>query len=158
MIVYLPFTVSNGMWHFNGKEVTEDEISGFEGFVYLITNKVDGRKYIGKKFLHSIRKQKGKSRRVKKESDWREYWSSSEILKEDISKVGSDNFIREILVLCKTRGDTNRMETFYLWKHDVLDNPLYYNETIGNFRKTSDKIRDGRKFSEDGLKMKSNPS
>lgn len=103
------------------------------GFVYIITNLADGRKYIGKKFFWvSKRKQVNKVRkRYKAESDWQEYWSSSDELKADIEKLGKENFKREIIHLCKTKGVTNYLEAKEQFQKSVLENKEeWYNSYI----------------------------
>ena len=96
------------MWLYNDKEIGDDEIEGYASFVYMITNLETGKRYIGKKIFKSIRKQKvkGKTRRKKvtKDSDWKSYFGSNKLLQEDVERLGSDRFRREILKLCKTRG------------------------------------------------------
>ena len=92
-------------WTYEGKQIDTipDE---YEGFVYLITNKKNGKKYVGKKLAKfkttkpPLKGRKNK-RRGYKESDWREYWGSSDRLNEDVKKYGEQNFLREILYLCK---------------------------------------------------------
>jgi len=103
------------------------------GFVYVISNLTDGRKYIGKKFFWtSKRKQVNKVRkRYKAESDWQEYWSSSDELKADIEKLGKENFKREIIHLCKTKGVTNYLEAREQFQRAVLENKEeWYNTWI----------------------------
>jgi len=103
------------------------------GFVYVISNLTDGRKYIGKKFFWtSKRKQVNKVRkRYKAESDWQEYWSSSDELKADIKKLGKENFKREIIHLCKTKGVTNYLEAKEQFQRAVLENKEeWYNTWI----------------------------
>ena len=103
------------------------------GFVYIITNLTDGRKYIGKKFFWtSKRKQVNKVRkRYKAESDWQEYWSSSDELKADIERLGKEHFKREIIHLCKTKGVTNYLEAKEQFEKAVLENKdEWYNSWI----------------------------
>ena len=123
-------------WMYNGNPFTSEGICDYYGFVYLIENKLNGKKYIGRKYLWQFRTPKGKKRKVKSESDWKKYYGSCPELKEDIDKFGRENFSRTILSLHKTKGKTNFGETSQLFKNDVLteslDNgePAFYNSNI----------------------------
>ena len=109
-------------WLYNGEVYLEP--GEYYGFVYIITNLLSGRQYIGKKFFWSIkRKQVNKARkRYKVESDWKDYWSSSEELKEDVLSLGTENFKREIIHLCKSKGTTNYFEAKEQFLRSVLEN------------------------------------
>jgi len=130
-------------WFYNGKPFTSSDIQDYFGFVYLIQNNLTGKKYIGRKYLWQFRTPKGKKRKVKSESDWKKYYGSCPELKEDIDKLGRENFSRTILSLHKTKGKTNFEETRQLFYHNVLTEsldsgtPRYYNSNILNryFRK-----------------------
>ena len=130
-------------WSYNNKPFSSADIGEYFGFVYLITNNSNGRRYIGRKYFFSFRTPKGKKRKVKSESDWKKYYGSCPELKEDIDKFGRENFSRTILSLHKTKGKTNFEETRQLFTNGVLteslDNgvPAYYNSNILNryFRK-----------------------
>ena len=135
--------VSPSPWLFRGEPVN-DIPKGIQGFVYCIRCLANGKLYIGKKFTKSIRKVKGKTRRVGSESDWKDYWSSSDILKADVEKYGTDQFERRIIVFCKTRGDASRLEISLLWKHNVLEDPNFYNESIGNHKAAPEHIMKAR--------------
>ena len=130
-------------WIYKGKQI--DELpEGCEAFVYLITNKKNGKKYIGKKlakFKTTKPPLKGKKnkRRGHKESDWREYWGSSDHLKEDVEKYGEDNFIREILYFCPSRGVASYLEAKEQFDRQVLLSDDYYNGII-NVRVGGSKI------------------
>ena len=104
------------------------------GFVYIITNTVTDKKYLGKKWFWSSRKKKvkGKKRavRLKLESDWESYYGSSAELKADIEKYGKDKFRREIMRLCKTKGDASYYEAKYQFECGVLENDQWYNAWI----------------------------
>ena len=123
-------------WRYCGKIFDSDDILDHFGFVYLITNKSNGRKYIGRKYFWSFRKPKGKTRKVKQESDWKKYYGSCPELKEDIKKYGKENFDREIISLHKTLGKVNYEETRQLFMNNVLiesldtGEPAYYNSNI----------------------------
>lgn len=123
------------MWLYNDKEVTEEDIEGYVAFVYLITNLQNNKRYIGKKLLTKTRSKviKGRVRKKKvvTESDWRDYYGSNEILKQEVLNLGSDKFKREILRFCKTRGTANYFEAKLQMEHAVLEKPdEWYNEWI----------------------------
>jgi len=130
-------------WSYNGILFVSDNINDYFGFVYLIENKLNGRKYIGRKYLWQFRTPKGKKRKVKSESNWKEYYGSCPELTEDVIKFGRENFSRTILSLHKTKGKTNFEETRQLFVNGVLTEaldsggPAYYNSNILNryFRK-----------------------
>lgn len=126
------------MWFYEGKEFSpaESDIEDFAGFVYLITDKTNNKKYIGKKNFWSTRRLpplKGqKRRRVKKlASDWMKYYGSNEEVKLLVENEGTDRFHREILKLCKTKGDMSYYEMKEQIEREVLFSDEYYNEFIG---------------------------
>ena len=122
------------MWLYQNKEV--DELpEGCEAFVYLITNNISGMMYVGKKLAKfKVTKQplKGKKnkRRSTKESDWREYWGSSERLKSDVENLGCESFTREILHFCPSRGLASYLEAREQFERKVLETDDYYNGII----------------------------
>lgn len=122
------------MWTYKGKQV-ETISDEYEGFVYLITNTTNNKKYVGKKlakFKTTKPPLKGKKnkRRGYKESDWREYWGSSDKLQEDVKQLGEDKFTREILYFCKSRGEMSYMEAKEQFDRRVLETEEYYNGII----------------------------
>jgi len=123
-------------WMYLERPFTSDDIRDNYGFVYLITNLTNQRKYIGRKYFWSHRKPPGKKRRVKKESDWKKYYGSCPELKEEIGRLGRENFSRTILSLHKTAGKTNYEETRQLFTNRVLTEaledgtPAFYNSNI----------------------------
>jgi hypothetical protein len=122
-------------WTLDGKRFTSDDVGEFYGFIYRITNLTNGHDYIGRKYFKTIRKLKPlmgfkRKRKVTKETDWQEYWGSSKRLLEDIEKLGKENFKREIICLCESRGDTNYMEAKIQFDEEVLLNPENYNGII----------------------------
>ena len=125
------------MWSYNGKEFTSEMIEDNMGFVYIVTDKKTKMKYIGKKaFFSKVTKPplKGKKRKRKslKESDWKTYCGSSETIKELVEENGLDHFDREILYLCKSKGELNYMELREQVIRDVLLKPdEYHNAFVG---------------------------
>lgn len=123
-------------WLYEGQPFESDMIGDYVGFVYLITNLQNDKKYIGKKWFWSTKKLpplKGKKRKrtVVKESDWKQYYGSSEEVKLLLEQLGKDNFKREILRLCKTKGECTYFEAKFQFDFDVLLRDDYYNEFIG---------------------------
>ena len=123
-------------WTYEGQPFTSDMIGEYFGFVYLITNLDNDKMYVGKKWFWSTRKLpplKGKTRkrRVQKESDWQKYYGSSDEVKLLVEQHGEDNFDREILRLCKTKGECSYYELVEQVDREVLLRDNYYNEFIG---------------------------
>jgi len=128
------------MWTFNNiivEELPEDCV----GFVYLITNKANQRKYIGKKlakFAKTTYKtitqkngvKKKKKIRSKVDSDWIEYYGSSIELNKDVEALGKDNFTREILFYCKSKAECSYVEAREQFGRKVLESDEYYNGQI----------------------------
>ena len=121
------------MWIYQNKEFTESDIDKNIGYVYLITNKLNNRQYIGKKlfWFSKTRTVKGKKKKEKALSDWQTYWSSSEQLKNDVVNLGEENFTREILYLCANKGTMSYLEAREQFSRRVLEFPdLWYNGII----------------------------
>ena len=121
-------------WMFEGKPV-KDIPEGYVGFVYEITNTTTGRKYIGKKlaeFKKSRPPLKGRKnkRRYKVESDWRDYFGSSDALLEDVEQLGTKKFAREILYYCKNKAELSYIEAREQFARRVLESDDYYNGHI----------------------------
>jgi hypothetical protein len=122
-------------WIYNGKSFESEDIGDNYGFIYRITNTVNGYDYVGRKYFTTIKKRpplKGKKnkRRETVETDWKDYWGSSARLVEDMARLGKDKFTREIIHLCKSRGETNYMEAYYQFKEGVLLKENNYNGII----------------------------
>ena len=111
------------------------------GFVYLITNLVSGRKYIGKKLAkfskttYKVVKLKNGNKKKKKirskiDSDWQTYYGSNDELNKDIQTLGQENFKREILYYCNSKAQCSYIEAREQFRHQVLESDAYYNGQI----------------------------
>ena len=111
------------------------------GFVYLITNTVSGRMYIGKKLAKfskttykTVKLKNGtkKKKRIKTkiDSDWQEYYGSSDELNKDVTNLGIDNFRREILYYCKSKAECSYIEAREQFTRRVLESDDFYNGQI----------------------------
>lgn len=124
-------------WVYKDEEFTSEMIGDAVGFVYEITDTVTGMKYIGKKKLWSKRRLKplkGKKRKriVIKESDWKDYYGSSELVKSLVEEFGEDRFHRKILRICYKLGEMSYWEAKEQLTRDVLLKPdEYHNAFIG---------------------------
>lgn len=122
-------------WTYKGKEFTSEDIGEYYGFIYRITNLITGHDYIGRKYFQSKKKLKPlkgkKNKRIRVvETDWQDYYGSSKRLLKDIEELGKENFTREIIELCDTRGNTNYMEAKIQFDEDVLLREDNYNGII----------------------------
>lgn len=121
-------------WTYQDKEV-EELPQDVVGFVYIITNTTNDRQYIGKKLAKFSRtkpplKGKKNKRRTKVESDWKDYYGSSDELNEDIAQLGKDNFKREILFYCYSKSELSYIEAREQFNYKVLESDKYYNGHI----------------------------
>lgn len=117
------------MWLYNN-QVLETVPEGMEGFVYLIENLTNNKKYIGKKHFWGRRKDRKTGRRKKKESSWKSYMGSCDELIEDYKQLGSINFKKTILYLCPHKKSMSYFETLEQFKRDVIMREDYYNTNV----------------------------
>jgi len=108
------------------------DISEYEGFVYIIENVKDDKFYVGKKsfwshLTKSPLKGKKQKRHIKKESDWKNYWGSSNQLLSDIQTLGKENFKRTIIRLCKSKWELAYWEAKEQFDRDVIFLESSYN-------------------------------
>ena len=127
-------------WLFESKPVEvlpEDCV----GFVYLITNKLTGRKYIGKKLAKfskttykTVKLKNGNKKRKrirgKIDSDWQTYYGSNEQLNRDVAELGNENFSCEILYYCGSKAECSYIEAREQFARRVLESNDWYNGHI----------------------------
>ena len=127
-------------WYY-ADEIVETLPEDCVGFVYLITNTISGRMYIGKKlakFSKTTYKtvklkngtKKKKKIRSKIDSDWQTYYGSSPELTQDVTQLGIENFHREILFYCKSKAECSYIEAREQFARRVLESNDYYNGHI----------------------------
>jgi hypothetical protein len=124
-------------WYYQNKifEPSEELLSEYIGFVYIITEKETDMKYVGKKLFHRTKTlPANKTRKRKKktlvESDWQTYYGSSTQVKENLKMKGPESYHREILRLCKSKGECSYYEAKEQFDREVLLRDDYYNGII----------------------------
>lgn len=127
-------------WHYQGNPV--DHLpDDCVGFVYIITNKISNKKYIGKKLAkfsktiyRTVKLKNGNKKRKKIkskiDSDWQQYYGSNDALIKDVEQFGAENFIREILYYCKSKAECSYIEAREQFRNCVLESDNYYNGHI----------------------------
>lgn len=128
------------MWIFENNEITELP-EDCVGFVYNITNLTTGRMYIGKKLAKfsktkyqtvTLKNGTKKKKKIKSkvDSDWLDYYGSSNELNKDVEALGKENFKREILFFCKSKAECSYIEAREQFTRRVLESTDYYNNNI----------------------------
>ena len=132
--------VKKNNWTYQGT-IVESLPEDCVGFVYLITNTISGKKYIGKKLAkfakttYKVVKLKNGTKKKKKirskvDSDWRDYYGSNDKLNEDVTSIGKEKFTREILFYCNSKAQCSYIEAREQFNHRVLESNDYYNGQI----------------------------
>lgn len=119
-------------WIYEGRPFTEEDAKNWYGMVYIISNTVNNRRYVGRKYFTKAGRKtvKGKTKKIRVDSDWTTYYGSSDELKADVERLGPDKFHREILKLCKGRGEVNYWELKYILEHEAILRSSYYNAWV----------------------------
>ena len=127
--------INKCMWYYNN-EPFETAPEEYQGFVYVITELDTNKKYLGKKNFWRpkvLPKNSKRSRRVRTrvESDWRLYFGSNKELRCLVEERGETNYRREIIKLCRTKGEMSYFEAKAQFDNYVLFSDEWYNEFIG---------------------------
>ncbi len=117
-------------WYYDG--VPFEGSDTHFGFVYLIENLLTGRKYIGRKYFTcaGYRQINGKKKKIRKPSDWQDYWGSNETLKREVEATGKENYRRIILRLCNSKSECAYFETYEIMSRHALLSETYYNSWV----------------------------
>lgn len=119
-------------WTYKDEAVTEEIIGDAYGFVYLITNNTNGRRYVGRKYFTKAgyKTVRGKRKKIRVSSGWEDYYGSNKTLLEDVKNLGAENFTRTIIKLCKNRSECSYWETHYIFQFEALLSDRWYNEWV----------------------------
>jgi hypothetical protein len=120
-------------WQYNGKDISADDIPlKAIGFIYKITCISDNKWYIGRKLLTkaATKTVNGKKKKIRKPSDWEEYYSSSPALLQEIETKGKNLYKREILLFVDTKASLTYAEEYCLFTSGALFDPMCYNGNI----------------------------
>lgn len=137
-------------WIYEGKFIESiDDIPPHSiGFIYIITQISTGKKYIGRKLLTKSSRKivKGKIKKSRIESNWKDYWSSSPELQKLVKEIGEQDFRREILIFCKSKSELLYAEEFALYFSNALLDDQYFNANIRSkvHRKWFSEVKDFR--------------
>jgi Putative endonuclease segE, GIY-YIG domain len=118
-------------WLYEGQEFLEIPDKAY-GFVYIIHNLVSGKRYIGRKFFTKAgyKTVAGKRKKIRLESDWRDYYGSSPALARAIEAEGRENFQREIVRICYNRSECSYYESKMIFENDAILSDSFYNDWI----------------------------
>ena len=90
--------------------------NNYYGFIYITTNNINGKKYIGQKKYYG---------------NYETYIGSGIALKNAINKYGKENFTREIIENCKTKEELDSREKFWIEYYNAMESEDFYNITSG---------------------------
>jgi group I intron endonuclease len=95
------------------------------GFIYLTTNKINNKKYVG----------------MCKNTHRDNYLGSGKLLKQALKKYGRENFSRVILQECATFAEMGEAEIYWIKYYNAVEDPTFYNITSGGFGGNSDYMK-----------------
>lgn len=86
------------------------------GFIYITTNLINGKKYIGQKMFRK---------------EWKTYLGSGVSLKLSFKKYGKEKFLREIIAIVYSKDELNEIEIKFIKEYNAVKSKLYYNIAEG---------------------------
>jgi hypothetical protein len=119
-------------WIYRGEVFQDSQIGKYVGFVYVIENLLDGRRYIGQKLFTKAKTRMNNGKKVKSRvvSTWRDYYGSNEDIQNDVKLFGRGNFKRTILHLCESKSLMNYLELLEIVRNEALLGENFYNKWL----------------------------
>ena len=90
------------------------------GFIYITTNHVNGRQYIGQK-------------KYDKSGKWKKYLGSGIVLKRAIEKYGESNFAKEIIEECETKEALDDREKYWIDYYNAVNSDDFLLDLLVGF-------------------------
>ena len=118
-------------WLYKGQPLENAPEESY-GFVYIIRQVSTGKQYIGRKFFTKAgyKTVNKKRKKIRVESDWKDYWGSSPSLQKDLEKFGKEDFIREIIRICNSRSECSYYEAKLIFENDAILSENYWNDWV----------------------------
>jgi group I intron endonuclease len=92
------------------------EIRDPYGFIYISTNLINGKRYLGQKIF---------------DRKWKDYLGSGSVFKHAVKKYGKENFSRDIIHVCYSPEELNAVEYDLSVLFNVVASDDWYNVVLG---------------------------
>lgn len=112
-----------------------EQIKGLYGFVYVTTNLINRKKYVGQKKIKN------------KSVNWKEYLGSGTVFRKAIEKYGVENFQRVIIDIAFNKKELDNLEKYYTYLFNVVENSMWYNLCYGG------RSNSGYKYTEEQIEV-----
>ena len=100
------------------QEIKEVIINEPYGFIYITTNLINGKKYLGQKSFGN-------------NNEWKTYLGSGTAFQRALEKYGKENFSRNIVCFCYSENELNKAENDLSVFFNVVEDPEWYNLVYG---------------------------
>jgi len=94
------------------ENIKEVEIVNPYGFIYITTNMINGKKYIGQRRFY-----KG----------WKIYLGSGKLLRRAFKKYNKENFYKNIVAIAYSKEELDELEIEFIKIHNAVESDDYYN-------------------------------
>lgn len=113
-------------------KIENNEVKDLYGFIYITTNMVNGKRYIGQK-------------KIDKEGKWNNYLGSGVAFKKALDKYGNNNFYRDIVALAYSKDELDKLEIEWINNYNAVESRNFYNIVSGGGTVTGLKMSDETK-------------